>query len=184
MSSSRGIRAGAVIGTVGGSLRAAGSFAPMLIASDDARASLYVAIDMCLAVGVLSLYLQRRHRMHPVGTIGSFVALGGLIAGRIGPVVTDLDLYPVTATAVVVGILMLACSEWQMRRMAAWIPVTFALSLVAGSIGTFVAGAGALFILSGILFGIAFAAMAIGAYSLKAFRLAAASVKNQSVRVE
>lgn len=164
MSSSRGIRAGAVIGTVGGSLRSAGSFAPRLIASDGARTWLYVAIDICLAIGVLSLYVPRRHRMRPVGTIGSVLALGGLIVGRIGPVVTDVDLYPMTATAVVVGILMLACSEWQMRRMAAWIPVAFALSLVIGSVGTFVAGAGALFTLSGILFGIAFAAMAIGAY--------------------
>jgi hypothetical protein len=47
--------------------------------------------------------------------------------------------------------------------MAAWIPLTFAVSLVVGSIGTFVAGASALFILSGILFGGAFAAMAIRA---------------------
>jgi catechol 2,3-dioxygenase-like lactoylglutathione lyase family enzyme len=76
---------------------------------------------------------------------------------------TDLDPYPVTAAAVAIGVLMLAFGEWQMRRMAAWIPLTFALSLVVGSIGTFVAGASALFILSGILFGSAFAAMAITA---------------------
>jgi hypothetical protein len=44
--------------------------------------------------------------------------------------------------------------------MAAWIPLSFALSLVVGGIGTFVGGAGPLVILSGILFGSAFAAMA------------------------
>jgi hypothetical protein len=90
--------------------------------------------------------------------------LGALIAGRIGRVLTDLDLYPETAAAVATGVSMLAFSEWQMRRMAAWIPLTFALSLVLGSIGTFVAGASALYILSGILFGSAFAAMAITAF--------------------
>jgi hypothetical protein len=164
MSASRGIRPGAVIGTVGGALRAAGSFAPMFIASDDARTWLYVGIDICLALGLLSLYLLRRQGMRAAGTLGSFLALGGLITGRIGPLMTDLDLYPVTAAAVVIGVLMLAFSEWQMRRMAAWIPLTFALSLVLGSIGTFVAGATALFILSGILFGSAFAAMAITAF--------------------
>jgi hypothetical protein len=164
MSASRAIRTGAVIGTVGGALRATGSFAPRLIASDDARTWLYVGIDICLALGLVSLYLPRRQRMRAAGTLGGFLALGGLIAGRIGPVMSDLDLYPVTATAVVVGVLMLASSEWQMRRMAAWIPLTFALSLVVGSIGTFVAGASALFILSGILFGSAFAAMAITAF--------------------
>jgi hypothetical protein len=164
MSASRGIRTGAVIGTVGGVLRAAGSFAPSVIASDDARTWLYVGIDICLVLGLSSVYIARRHGMRAAGTLGAFLALGGLVAGRIGPVLTDLDLYPVTAAAVAIGVLMLAFSEWQMRRMAAWIPLTFALSLVVGSIGTFVAGASALFILSGILVGSAFAAMAITAF--------------------
>ena len=105
--------------------------------------------------------LETCRRMRAAGTIASFLALGGLIAGRIGPAMTDLDLYPVAAATVAIGVLMLAFSEWQMRRVAAWIPLTFALSLVVGSIGTFVAGTSALFILSGILFGCAFAAMTI-----------------------
>jgi hypothetical protein len=135
----------------------------MSIASDDARTRLYVAIDICLAVGLLSLYVLRRRGMGAAGTIGSFLALGGLIAGRISPAMTDLDLYPATAAAVVIGVVVLAFSEWRMRRMAAWIPLSFALSLVVGGIGTFVAGAGPLVILSGILFGSAFAAMAVTA---------------------
>jgi hypothetical protein len=163
MSATHVIRTGAVIGTAGGALRAAGAFAPRLIASDDARTWLYVGIDICLALGLLSLYLARRQRMRAVGTLGLFLAIGGLIAGRISPIVTEVVLYPVTAATIVVGILMLTFSEWQMKRMAAWIPLTFAMSLVVGSIGTFVAGASALFILSGILFGCAFAAMAITA---------------------
>lgn len=157
----RGIRTGAVVGTVGGAVRAAGSFAPRLIASDDARAWLYVGIDICLALGLVSLYLAHRQGMRRAGILGSFLGLGGLIAGRIGPAMTDLDLYPVAAATVAIGVLMLAFSEWQMRRVPAWIPLTFALSLVVGSIGTFVAGTSALFILSGILFGCAFAAMTI-----------------------
>lgn len=165
MNVSRGSRTGAVIGFVGGALRAAGSFAPRAIASDDARTRLYVGIDICLALGLVTLYLARRQGMRAAGGLGSSLALGGLTVGRVGPVLTGLDLYPVTAAAVAVGVLMLACSEWQRRRMAAWIPLTFALSLVVGSIGTFVAGANALFVLSGILFGSAFAAMAITAFS-------------------
>jgi len=161
VSASRGIRTGAVVGTVGGAARAAGSFAPRLIASDDARTWLYVGIDICLALGLVSLYLARRQGMRAVGILGSFLGLGGLIAGRIGPAMTDLDLYPVTAATVAIGVLMLAFSEWQMRRVAAWIPLILALSLVGGSMGTFVAGTTALFILSGILFGCAFAAMTI-----------------------
>jgi len=162
MIASRVVRTGAVIGVIGG-LRAAGSFASRLIVPDDMRTWLYVAIDIALAVGLLSIYVGRRHGMRASGTIGSFLALAGLIAGRISQAVTDLDLYPVTAGAVAIGVLVLAFSEWRMGRMVAWIPLTFALSLVVGGIGTFVAGAGALFILSGILFGSAFCAMAITA---------------------
>jgi len=161
MSASRRSRIGAVVGTVGGAARAAGSFAPRLIVSDDARTWLYGGIDMCLALGLVSLYVARRQGMRGGGNLGFFLALGGLIAGRIGPAMTDLDLYPVTAATVAIGVLMLALSEWRMRRLAASIPLTFALSLVVGSIGTFVAGTSALFILSGILFGCAFAAMTI-----------------------
>ncbi len=160
----RGIRIGAVIGVVGGAVRAAGSFAPMLIASDRARTWLYVGIDICLASGLSSLYLSRRQGMRVAGVLGAFLALGGLILGRIGPVVTELALYPVMAAAVAAGVLMLSFSEWRMGRMAAWIPLAFALSLVIGSIGTFVAAANSLFILSGILFGCAFAAMARTAF--------------------
>jgi hypothetical protein len=126
------------------------------------RTWLYVAIDIGLAVGLLSIYVARRHGMRAAGTIGSFLAL--VIAGRISTAVTDLDLYPVTAGAVAIGVLVLAFSEWRMGRMLAWIPLTFALSLVVGSIGTFVAGASPIFILSGLLFGSAYCAMAITAY--------------------
>jgi len=161
MTVSRGIRTGAVIGTVGGALRAAASFAPGLIASGAVRTWLYVGIDICLALGLLSLYLAGHRGMGAAGTVGSVLALAGLIVGRIGPLISDLDLYPVTAATVAIGVVILGFSEWQMRRMRAWIPLTFALSLIVGSIGTFVAGASALLILSGILFGTAFAAMAI-----------------------
>ena len=160
------VRAGAVLGVIGGGLRAAGSFAPWLIASDDARPGLYFVIDACLAAGLLSSYVPRRHRMRTGGVVGFFLALGGLIATRVSPAMTHVDLYPETAAAVAIGVMALAFSEWRARRMVRWIPVTFAVSLAVGSLGTFVAGASILFILAGILFGGAFAAMATAAYRL------------------
>lgn len=159
----RVVRAGAVLGIIGGGLRAAGSFAPTLLASDDARTWLYVAIDVCLMAGLLSIYLPRRHRMGTAGPIGFFLAVVGLIATRTAPAITHVNLYPLTAAAVAVGVVALAFSEWQARRIAIWIPLVFSLSLVVGSMGTLVSGAGPLFILSGILFGGAFAAMAVTA---------------------
>jgi hypothetical protein len=155
------VRAGAVLGVVGGVLRVSGSFAPALVESDAARAWLYAVTDVCLMAGLLSLYLTRRHRMSAVGSIGLLLALGGLIANWIIPVITRVNVYPITAAAVAIGIVTLSFSEWQAGRMAAWIPAAFALSLVIGAIGMLVAGAGPLFIVSGILFGITFAAMGV-----------------------
>jgi hypothetical protein len=102
--------------------------------------------------------------MRAGGAIGFFLALGGLIATRASPALTRVDLYPETAAAVAIGVMTLAFSEWRSERLTWWIPPAFALSLAVGGIGTFVAGAGTLFIVSGVLFGVAFAAMAITAY--------------------
>jgi len=151
MSADKVVRAGAVLGVIGGVVRAAGSFAPMLIASDDARTWLYVGIDVCLAAGLLSIYVPRRHRMRAGGAIGFFLALGGLIAVRASPAMTHVDVYPVAAAAVATGVMTLAFSEWRAMRLAAWIPLTFALSLGLGSVGTFASSTGNLFIVSGNL---------------------------------
>ena len=159
----RVVRAGAMLGVIGGGLRAAGSFAPTLIAPNDARTWLYIVIDVCLTAGLLSIYLPRRHRVSALGSIGFFLALAGLIANRTSPAITNVDLYPIAAASIAIGVTVLSFSEWRSRRMAAWIPAAFALSLVTGGIGmSKTPGAGVLFIVSGILFGTAFAAMAIG----------------------
>ena len=158
------IRAGALLGVSGGALRAIGSFAPILIASDPARAKLYLVIDVCLAAGLLSIYISLRDRIAVLGSVGFYVALSGLIATRTSAALTRIDLYPIFAAMVASGILVLAFSAWRAARLSAWVPVSLALSLGIGSVGTFVAGAGSLFVVSGILFGVAFAAMAIVAY--------------------
>ena len=163
MTADKVVRAGAVLGVIGGVVRAAGSFAPMLIASDHVRAWLYVAIDVCLAAGLLSICVPRRHLVRAGGAVGFFLAFGGLIAVRASPAMTHVDVYPVAAAAVATGVMTLAFSEWRAMRLAAWIPATFALSLGLGSIGTFTSSAGTLFVVSGILFGSAFAAMALTA---------------------
>jgi len=155
------VRTGAVLGVVGGALRAAGSFAPTLIASNNARVWLYAVTDVCLTAGLLSVYASRRHHLRTAGSIGLFVALVGVIANVIAPAITDVDVYPITAAAIAIGIVMLSLSEWRTGKMAGWIPAAFALSVVLGGVGMFVAGAGALFVVSGILFGGAFAAMAV-----------------------
>jgi hypothetical protein len=154
------VRTGALLGVAGGVLRAAGSFAPTLIASNDARVWLYAVTDVCLTAGLLSVYASRRHHLRAAGSSGLFLALVGFIANWIVPAITHADVYPITAAAIAIGVVMLSLSQWQAGKMAAWIPAAFVLSVVLGGVGMFVAGAGALFVVSGILFGGAFAGMA------------------------
>src|SRR5262245_29084148 len=106
----------------------------MLVASNHARTWLYIAIDVCLTAGLLSLYVPRRHRMATAGRIGFFLALVGLFATRAMPAITPVDIYPVTAAAVAVGVVLLAFSEWRSGRMEVWIPLAFTLSLLLGTI--------------------------------------------------
>jgi hypothetical protein len=155
------VRTGAALAVVGGVLRAAGSFAPMLIASNDARVWLYAVTDVCLTAGLLSVYASRRRYLRAAGSIGFFLALVGFIANWIVPAIIHADVYAITAAAIVIGVVMLSLSEWQAGKMAAWIPAALVLSVVLGGVGMFVAGAGALFVVSGMLFGGAFAGMAI-----------------------
>ena len=50
---------GGAAAVAGGALRAAASFAPVLIHSDTGRECLYIAVDVCLTIGLVAFY--RRH---------------------------------------------------------------------------------------------------------------------------
>jgi hypothetical protein len=63
----RGARVTAIVGVIGEILRAVGSFAPTAVTSDLARVWLYVAIDVCLAAGLMGLCAARRRQMSAAG---------------------------------------------------------------------------------------------------------------------
>ena len=86
-------------------------------------------------------------------------ALAGLVLGRTSRIVSVADVYPFTAGAVAIGVMLFAVDEWFAGRMAAWIPVAFAVSLAMGAIGTLVSRAALLFVASGVVFGVTFAGM-------------------------
>jgi hypothetical protein len=157
----RGVRVIALFGVIGGILRAVGSFAPTAITSEVARLWLYIAIDACLAAGLTSMYLARRQRMSTAGRCAVVLALLGLGVLRIGSAVNHDDLYPIAAGAISVGVIVLATSEWAARRLPAWIPTAFVTSFACGALGLFLPRLDALFIASGMLFGVTFSAMAL-----------------------
>lgn len=95
MSRVRVLRAGALIAVIGGVLRAAASFAPAAVTSAVARESLFLAVDVCLAVSLVSFYSIRE--LQPAGIVGLTLALMGLTAVRLDRALSVGSLYPVAA---------------------------------------------------------------------------------------
>jgi len=88
------------------------------------------------------------------------LALLGLSVLRIALAVNH-DLYPIAAGAISVAVIVLATSEWAARRLPAWIPWAFVTSFACGALGLFLPRLDALFIASGMLFGVTFSAMSL-----------------------
>jgi hypothetical protein len=155
------IRAGALTAIVGGTLRAAASFAPALIGSDLGRESLYVVVDVCLTVGLLGFYSQRSKGFGRWGSAGLALALVGIATIRGNRLISAADLYPAGALATACGVIMLSVSAWLVKQIRGWVPVVFILSTLLGVIGTVIQGASVLFVWSGVMFGIAFAGLGV-----------------------
>jgi hypothetical protein len=157
-------RAGAIAGVMGGVLRAASSFAPDVIASQTARELLYLVIDVCLLAGLVGVYWPQRRRTSVTGLSGFALAVIGLVLVRTRRAITTVDLYPAAAAAVAIGVTLLSFSEWTARRMAGWIPLALACSVAIGAISVAAPAWGALFVWSGVVFGIGFAGMCLSAW--------------------
>jgi hypothetical protein len=155
MSRVRVLRAGALMAVIGGVLRAAASFAPAAVTSAVARESLFLAVDVCLAVSLVSFYSIRE--LQPAGIVGLILALMGITAVRLDRALSVGSLYRVAALATSIGVMALSSSLWAVRIISAWVPLAFALSMLLGIVGTTVTGANALFVSSGMVFGMAFA---------------------------
>jgi hypothetical protein len=70
-----------------------------------------------------------------------------------------LDLYPVGALAFVGGLITMCGSAWSVKTLAVWVPVSFVVSTLVGFVGTVVNNAAWIFVVSGVLFGAAFAGL-------------------------
>ena len=152
------IRTGGMAAIVGGVLRAAASFAPS-VGSDSERQLLYLVVDMFLLLGLLGFYELCHQDVGRTGALGFLLALFGLVVVRSSRIVPGLDLYPVGALALVGGLIALCARAWRMKRLAVWIPVAFVVSTLVGLVGTVSDHSGWLLVLSGVLFGAAFAGL-------------------------
>lgn len=152
-------RTGGLVAIIGGLLRTAGSFAPVVVASDLARESLYIVIDVCLTVGLVGFYAQRSKRVGWSGAAGLALTLVGIVTVRANRAFATVDLYPAGALAIACGVIVVSTSAWVVRTIHGWVPAAFVLSTFVGITGGVVQDANALFVWSGVIFGIAFAGL-------------------------
>lgn len=141
----------------GGLLRAATSFAPTFVTSPAGRAALYLAVDILLGLALTSFY--RTASVSFPGAVGLTLALAGLIIVRLSQALSSSVLYAAAALTTAVGVLVLGATLWQRRIVQAWVPGALIVSIVLGSVGTAVGGAAVALVLSGVAFGLAFAAI-------------------------
>jgi len=155
------VRAGCLVAIAGGVLRAAASFAPMVLHSDVERETLYLVVDLCLTLGLVGFHLRHSKSIGWPGAAGLALALGGMAIVRVSRAFSTVDLYPIGAVATACGVILLSFRTWVAGRLPGWILVAFLLSTLVGIIGSYVRGADVFFICSGVIFGVAFASLGI-----------------------
>jgi hypothetical protein len=152
------IRAGGMAAIVGGILRAAASFAPS-VGSDIEQQLLYLLVDIFLLLGLLGFYELRHQDVGQAGALGFMLALVGLLVVRSSRAIPGFDLYPAGALTFAGGLIALTGSAWNVTMLAGWVPTGFIVSTLLGFVGTVAGNVGGLFVLSGVLFGAAFAGL-------------------------
>jgi hypothetical protein len=152
------LRLSAQAAIFGGLLRIASSFAPLLIGSNVARQSLYFAIDVCLTVGLVGFWRLGSKDFGRGGVIGILMFLTGIAAVRASPFISAVDVYPAGALMTAVGATLLSAGAWRAHKLSRRVPLAFTLSILLGVVAS-AANAGALFVWSGVIFGVACAGL-------------------------
>ncbi len=102
------VRAGGLAAIAGGTLRAAASFAPVVIDSDIERESLYIVVDVCLTIGLVGYSALHSKSIGWPGASGLALALAGLATVRANRAISAVDLYPAGALATACGVILLS----------------------------------------------------------------------------
>lgn len=155
------VRAGGLAAIAGGALRAAASFAPVVLHSDIERESLYIVVDVCLTIGLVGFNARHCKSIGWPGVAGLALALVGLATVRANRAISTVDLYPAGALAIACGVILLSARAWVAGRIPGWVPMAFLLSTLIGLIGSYARGATAFFVWSGVIFGVAFAGLGV-----------------------
>ena len=135
-----------------GVLRAISAFVP---ASTPHVSALYLAIDILLLFGLLALLRDSTALAGLAGLGLAMLASAALIVKDAG--LFPSNAYPIAALAFALGLNVFALVSWKARILPRWILLFWLTSTLVGPIGFFIPTWSVLFIISGVMFGIAFA---------------------------
>ena len=128
--------------------------------------ALYFFTDVFLLFGSIGIYVVQSEEIGLTGTLGFVVqVVGALILIVRDVAVLGSGVYLIGALMFAAGLDLLAAGSWRGKRFGRWILILWVLSTIVGPIGYFSEGLSVLFIVSGMLFGVAFAAGGITVYS-------------------
>jgi len=144
---------------LGGILRTITSFIPE---ATPRVLLIYLAVDLFLLFGIIGLYgfAVRATKVIPLlGGILMILALVVLIGRDVG--LASPNIYAGATATFSLGLDLFAIHLLQTRQMPSWIPVAWLVSTIVGPVGFFVSQLHFLFTISGLIFGIAFAAAGV-----------------------
>jgi hypothetical protein len=157
------IRLGGLAAIIAGILRGVSSFVPGN-APTVAIATLYLLTDIFILFGMIGIYGFEHQQSRLWGFFGFLLAIIGIATIRTGAI-SGVNLYPVGASLFAVALSLFATGSWIASKLPRWVSIFWMLSTIVGFIGYFTSGLDLLFVVSGILFGIAFAGAGIKVWS-------------------
>jgi hypothetical protein len=120
--------------------------------------ALYFFTDVFLLLGSIGTYGFQREEIGLTGTLGFLLqVVGALIRITRDVAILGSGAYPVGALMFAACLDLLAAGSWKGKKFPRWILIFWVLSTIVGPIGYFTGGLSVLFVVSGMLFGIAFA---------------------------
>ncbi len=132
MKTADAVRLAGAAAALGGALRVAAAFIP-LVPGDLELELLYFVIDVALLFGLIGIYAAECERLGWLGLIGFVVAATGL-ASIVGPDtdIAGIDIYATASAIISIGLSILAVALLLCGRLPRWIPALWIASLLAG----------------------------------------------------
>jgi hypothetical protein len=169
MSSANLIRWGGLAAIIAGVLRGVNSFLPSSTSVIQLEL-LYLLTDIFLLFGIMGLYAFQHQESKLWGFFGFLLAIIGIAVIRSGTI-SGVKMYGIGALIFAAGLSLLAIGSWIAHKLPRWIPVVWVLSALIGFVGYFIPSFSLLFVVSGVLFGVAFTGAGFQTWSVVSSQL-------------